>query len=86
MDKYILRAAWLYYNDERERWLLAVMDDEMLRAKLYMLPPDTDPAEGYETGRYSERTANANEPCCPQYKGRCLCSIDVSRHSIPPVW
>ena len=84
MDNYILRAAWLYYNDERERWLPAETNDELLFARLFILPSGTDPAEGYETGRYNERTAN-DTPSCPQYKGRCLCSIDVSRYGIPPL-
>ena len=86
MDKYTLRVAWLYYNAQRERWLPAATDDEMIAARLYIVPPDTDPAEGYETGRYKERLTNPNEPCCPQYKGCCLPSLDHSRHGIPPVW
>ena len=55
MDKYTLRAAYLYYNETQNRWLLAATDDEMIAARLYIVPPDTDPAEGYETGRYTER-------------------------------
>ena len=85
MDKYLLRAAWLYYSEAQNRWLPAATEEEMLQAKLYILPPDSDPAMGYATGRYKEHSAYPDKPCCPQYQGRCLCSIDVSRHSIPPI-
>ena len=77
MDKYLLRAAWLYYNETQKRWLLAATDEEMIAASLFVLPPDTDPAEGFEARR---RTESLHEPCCPLYQGRCLCSIEVSRH------
>jgi hypothetical protein len=82
MDQYVLRAAWLSYNPEKERWLPATMADDLPLPKLYILPPDTNPAEGYETGRHP---ANGMV-CCPQYKGRCLPSLDVGLHGFPPMW
>jgi hypothetical protein len=86
MDRYAIRATWLYYNDIYERWLPAITDGEMTCAKLFILPPGTDPEKGYETGWYKERVEYPEKPCCPQHKGRCLPSIDVSRHGLPPVW
>ena len=83
MDRYTLRATWLYYNSARERWFLAATDEEMLSAKLFILPTNSNPVEGYEAG---QRMSRSGKPClCPQYQGHCLCSIDVSRHGIPPV-